>query len=75
MTIRTMMAAAGALTAAGMLQGCVAKAAFDVVTLPVKATAQAADWATTSPEEADRNHGREMRKRCKKDYDPQYCDR
>jgi hypothetical protein len=42
--------------------GCVAKTAFDVVTLPVKAAGQAADWATTSQDEADRNAGRKLRK-------------
>ncbi|EXS70402.1 hypothetical protein [Sphingobium sp. Ant17] len=44
-----------------MLPGCVAKAALDVVTLPVRAGAQAADWATTSQDESDRNYGRKMR--------------
>ncbi len=44
------------------LPGCVAKTALDVVTLPVKAGAQAADWATTSQDEADRNYGKKMRK-------------
>ncbi|MBN2972604.1 hypothetical protein JW805_11310 [Roseomonas aeriglobus] len=44
------------------LSGCLAKTAFDVVTLPVKAVGQAADWATTSQDEADRNYGRRMRK-------------
>src|SRR3546814_12792970 len=44
-----------------MTGGCLAKAAVDVVTLPVKAVGQTADWATTSPEEADRNYGRKMR--------------
>ncbi|MET0241723.1 MAG: hypothetical protein ABW184_17665 [Sphingobium sp.] len=58
-----------------LLPGCVAKAAWDVATLPVKAGAQAADWATTSGEEADRNRGRELRKRCKENYDPNYCDK
>ena len=33
----------------------------DVATLPIKATAQAADWATTSQEESDRNYGKKMR--------------
>lgn len=42
--------------------GCVAKAAWDVATLPVKAGAQAVDWTTTSQDEADRNRGREMRR-------------
>lgn len=61
--------------AALLLQGCVAKTAWNVATMPVKATSQAADWATTSQDEADRNHGREMRKRCAKHYEPEYCDR
>ena len=43
------------------LTGCVAKAALDVVTLPVRAGAQAADWATTSQDESDRNYGRKVR--------------
>lgn len=54
--------------------GCVVKTAANVVTLPVKAGAQAADWATTSQDEADRNRGREMRKRekeCRKH--PERC--
>lgn len=42
--------------------GCIARTAFDVVTLPVKATGQVVDWTTTSQEEADRNYGRKMRK-------------
>lgn len=53
------------LAAAPMLAsgGCVAKTAWDVATLPVKAGGQVVDWTTTSQEEADRNYGREMRKR------------
>ena len=43
------------------LQGCLARTALDVVTAPVKAVGQVADWATTSQEEADRNRGRELR--------------
>ena len=43
--------------------GCIAKTIVDVATLPIKATAQAADWATTSQDEADRNYGRKMRKK------------
>ncbi len=57
-----------------MLPGCIARTALDVVTLPVKATAQAADWATTSGDEADRSRGRELRKRCREKYDPEYCE-
>jgi hypothetical protein len=59
--------------AALALPGCVAKAAYNVVTLPVKATSQAVDWATVSGDEADRSRGRELRKKCKENYDPQYC--
>lgn len=44
------------------LGGCIAKTALDVATMPVRAGAQAADWATTSQDEADRNYGRKMRK-------------
>lgn len=50
-----------------MLSGCIAKTALDVVTLPVKAGAQAADWATTSQDEADRNYGRKMREQEERD--------
>ncbi|MDE0877967.1 MAG: hypothetical protein OSB00_04760 [Sphingomonas bacterium] len=44
------------------LSGCVAKTAWDVATLPVKATGKVIDWTTTSQEESDRNYGRKMRK-------------
>lgn len=44
-----------------MLPGCIAKTALDVATMPVRAGAQAADWATTSQDEADRNYGRRIR--------------
>lgn len=42
--------------------GCVAKTAFNVATMPVKAVGKTADWATTSQSEADRNAGRKLRK-------------
>jgi hypothetical protein len=72
-----------------VLPGCIAKTAVDIVTLPVKAVGQAADWATTSQEESDRNYGRKMRKaeaeegkqrrawekRCKKRPDEAECQR
>ena len=45
------------------LQGCLARAAVDVVTLPVKAVSAGVDAATTSQSEADENRGREIRKR------------
>ena len=43
------------------LPGYIAKTALDIATMPVRAGAQAADWATTSQDEADRNYGRKMR--------------
>ncbi|MBB3034424.1 hypothetical protein [Alteriqipengyuania lutimaris] len=52
-----------ALLAAFALQGCLAKAAWDVATLPVKAGSKAVDLATTSQSEADENRGREIRRR------------
>jgi outer membrane murein-binding lipoprotein Lpp len=48
--------------AALMLGGCLARAAVDVVTLPVRAVGAGVDAMTTSQEEADRNRGREIRK-------------
>ena len=45
-----------------LTSGCVAKAAYDVATLPVRAAGKAVDWTTTSQEESDRNYGRKMRK-------------
>ena len=50
-----------AVLAAPLLVGCVS-AVKTVVTAPVKAVGQVADWSTTSQDEADRNRGREMRK-------------
>ena len=47
---------------APLLAGCIS-AAKTVVTAPFKAVGQVADWSTTSQDEADRNRGREMRKR------------
>ena len=44
------------------LSGCLARAAVDVVTLPVHAAGKAVDWTTTSQAESDRNRGRMMRK-------------
>ncbi len=43
--------------------GCLAKTVVDVATAPVRVASQGADWATTSQDEADRNRGREMRRR------------
>lgn len=49
--------------AALALQGCLARAAVDVVTFPVRAVGKGVDLATTSQSEADENRGREIRKR------------
>lgn len=45
------------------LQGCLARAAVDVVTLPVKVVSAGFDAATESQSEADEKRGREIRKR------------
>lgn len=45
-----------------LLSGCVSTIG-SVVTAPVKAVGKAADWATTSQDEADRNRGRALRER------------
>lgn len=49
--------------AALALQGCIARTAVDIVTAPVRVGAQVADWATTRQDEADRERGREIRRR------------
>lgn len=46
-----------------MLGGCVVRSVANVATSPVRAASQVADWTTTSQDEADRNRGRELRKR------------
>ncbi|MFZ1742471.1 MAG: hypothetical protein WAT93_06430 [Pontixanthobacter sp.] len=46
-----------------MLQGCLAKAAFDVATTPVRVAGKAVDFATTSQSESDERRGREVRQR------------
>lgn len=71
------------ILAALMLSGCIARTAANVVTAPVKAVGQVADWATTSQDEADRNRGREIREQeerlgreyreCVEEYDENYC--
>ena len=63
--------------AAFALQGCLAKTAVDVATLPVKVASSGVDLATTSQAEADQKRGREIRQREEKlgrpqrDYDKQ----
>ena len=69
--IRSIAVVAAALA----LQGCLAKTAGDVVTLPVKVASSAVDVATTSQSEADQKRGREIRRReerlgeLQRDYD------
>ncbi|WP_076071313.1 hypothetical protein [Sphingomonas montana] len=50
------------MMAALPLGGCLSTAAA-VVKAPFQVVGQAADWATTSQDESDRNYGRKMRKR------------
>lgn len=67
-----------------LLSGCIVRTAAAVVTAPFKVVGQAADWATTSQDEADRNRGRELRaeeerrgreyRDCLDDNDRGYCD-
>jgi len=63
--------------AALALQGCLAKTAYDVATLPVKVASSGVDMATTSQSEADQKRGREIRQReeqlgkLQRDYDKQ----
>ncbi|MCL4672951.1 MAG: hypothetical protein KJZ64_08435 [Sphingomonadaceae bacterium] len=45
-----------------VLGGCLAKAAADVVTAPVRVAGKAVDLATTSQSEADEKRGRELRR-------------
>ena len=53
----------GLTLAALALQGCLARAAVDVVTLPVRAVSAGVDAVTTSQSEADEKRGRELRER------------
>lgn len=44
-----------------LLSGCIARTAYDIVTLPVKVVSAGVDAATTSQSEADERRGRELR--------------
>ena len=57
--MRTLIVAASALA----LTGCIARAAVDVVTLPVKVASSTVDVLTTSQSEADEKRGRAIRER------------
>jgi hypothetical protein len=52
------------IVAATALSGCVARAAYDVGTAPIRAGSKVVDWTTTSKSEADRNRGRQAKKMC-----------
>jgi hypothetical protein len=61
-----------------LLGGCLSTIGT-VVTAPVKVAAKAADWATTSQDESDRNRGRvirkaeqKARKQCRREVDSDY---
>ncbi|QNE32646.1 hypothetical protein F1C10_12345 [Sphingomonas sp. NBWT7] len=60
--MRKIIVCAAALALPLSAGGCIRTAA-SVVTAPFKVAGQAADWATTSQDEADRNYGRKMRKK------------
>ena len=53
----------GLTLAALALQGCLARAAVNVVTLPVRAVSKGVDLATTSQSESDEKRGRSLRQR------------
>jgi hypothetical protein len=55
-----------------LLTGCSPTA---IVTAPIKAAAKATDWATVSGDEADRERGRVLRKKCRERYDRYYCEK
>lgn len=61
--------------AALSLPGCVARTAYNVARAPVQVASQATDWATVSGEEADRERGRVLRRKCRERYDPYYCEK
>lgn len=50
-----------------LLNGCIARTAVDIVTLPVKAVGAGVDAVTTSQSEADEKRGRELRKQEERD--------
>lgn len=49
------------LAAPFLLDGCIARTAVDLVTLPVRAAGAGVDALTTSQAEADQRRGREIR--------------
>jgi hypothetical protein len=49
--------------AAGLLSGCIARTAADIVTAPVRVVSKGVDVMTTSQSEADEKRGRDLRRR------------
>jgi hypothetical protein len=58
-----LLAPGAALLLSGCLVASAVDTAVDVATLPVKVASRGVDLATTSQAEADRNRGREIRRR------------
>ena len=58
----TRLGALLAVAAMPFLGGCVARAAADIVTAPVRVVSRGADLATTSQSESDEKRGRAMRR-------------
>jgi hypothetical protein len=63
MAVNRPLTSLAVVAALPLLSGCIARTAASVVTAPVRVVSQGADWATTSQSEADRNRGRDLRKR------------
>ncbi len=61
--MRITLALVALVPAAFALQGCLAKTALDIATLPDKVVSEGVDLATTSQSEADEKRGREIRRR------------
>ena len=62
MPLTTLLRSVCVLATMAALQGCIARAAADIVTAPVKIVGGAVDMATTSQSEADEKRGRALRK-------------
>jgi len=58
-----LVALSALLALSPLLGGCLAKAAYNVATAPVRIASRGVDLATTSQSEADENRGREIRRR------------
>jgi hypothetical protein len=63
MTRALLFVTLAAISVSGCVVGTAVNTAVGVATLPVKVASRAVDLATTSQAEADRNRGRELRRR------------